>query len=150
MSTTKKSIFLLKMDLVLPQENMTSSRLPRLQQSLRIVGRQIRKLPSRIRRAARRGLERVLVRLGIKRHSERKLKLERFQSSTDKIFNVKRRGSRGAEESSGFISEEELEDEDFPPDYSNTELKMKIRPTDRGNFLTETDGPIEIEMIVFK
>lgn len=95
-------------------------------------------------------MERVLVRIGVKRHRERKQKLERFQSSIDKIFNVKRRGSRGAEESSGFISEEDLEDEDFPPDYSNSELKIKTIPTGRESLLTETDGPIEIEMTIFK
>lgn len=95
-------------------------------------------------------MERVLVRIGVKRHRERKQKLERFQSSIDKIFNVKRRGSRGPEESSGFISEEDLEDEDFPPDYSNSELQIKTIPTGRGSLLTETDGPIEIEMTIFK
>ncbi|KAJ7372302.1 hypothetical protein OS493_019746 [Desmophyllum pertusum] len=83
--------------------------LPRLQRNLRIIGKQIRTLPSRIRRAMRRGLERVLARLGMSRDPDRKL--ERFQSSIEKIFSTKRHGSRGADESSGFISdEEELED----------------------------------------
>ena len=96
----------------------------------------------------RRGLERILARLGFSRNSERKLK--RFQSSIEKIFSAKRRESRGADESSGFISEQELEDEDIPSDYSNTELKIKIIPVDPGSLSAETDGPIEIEMIVLK
>ena len=108
----------------------------------------IRKLPSRIRRAVRRGLERALVHLRLSRDPNRKL--ERFQSSIDKIFSANRRGSsRGADESSGFISDEE-ELDDVPPDYSNTDLQIKLVPVNPGGLSAETDGPIEIEMIVFK
>ena len=108
----------------------------------------IRELPSRIRRAVSRGLERVLVHLRLSRNPDRKLK--RFQSSIDKIFSANRRGSsRGADESSGFISDEE-ELDDVPPDYSNTELQIKLVPVNPGGLSAETDGPIEIEMIVFK
>ncbi|XP_078365990.1 uncharacterized protein LOC144650204 isoform X2 [Oculina patagonica] len=122
--------------------------LPRLRRNLRIIGKQIRKLPSRIRRAVRRGLERVFTRLRLSRDSNRKL--ERFQSSIEKIFSSKRRGSsRGADESSGFISDEE-ELDDVPPVYSNTELKIKAVPVNPGSLSAETDGPIEIEMIVFR
>ena len=107
----------------------------------------IRKLPSRIRRAARRGLERLLGRLRLSRDPKRKL--ERFQSSIEKIFSAKRHGSsRGPDESSGFISDEE-ELDDIPPDYSNTELQIKLVPVNPGSLAAETDGPIEIEMIVF-
>lgn len=107
----------------------------------------IRKLPSRIRRAVRRGLERLLVRLRLSRDPNRKL--ERFQSSIEKIFSTKRRGSsRAADESSGFISDEE-ELDDIPTDYSNTELQIKLVPVNPGSLSAETDGPIEIEMIVF-
>lgn len=95
----------------------------------------------------RRGLERVLARLGMSRDPDRKL--ERFQSSIEKIFSTKRHGSRGADESSGFISDEE-ELEDVPPDYSNTELKIKLVPVNPGSLSAETDGPIEIEMIIFQ
>ena len=95
----------------------------------------------------RRGLGRVLARLGMSRDPDRKL--ERFQSSIEKIFSTKRHGSRGADESSGFISDEE-ELEDVPPDYSNTELKIKLVPVNPGSLSAETDGPIEIEMIIFQ
>ena len=96
----------------------------------------------------RRGLERLLVHLRLSRDPTRKL--ERFQSSIDKIFSSSRRGSsRGADESSGFISDEE-ELDDVPPDYSNTDLQIKLVPVHPGGLSAETDGPIEIEMIVFK
>ena len=109
----------------------------------------IRNFPSSIRRAVRRGLERVFVLLRLSR--DRNRKLERFQSSIEKIFSTKRRGSsRGADESSGFISDEEEELDDVPPDYSNTELKIKVAPANPGSLSAETDGPVEIEMIVFK
>lgn len=108
----------------------------------------IRKLPSRIRRAVRRGLEKVLVRLRLSRDPDRKL--ERFQSSIAKIFSANGRGSsRGADESSGFISDEE-ELDDVLPDYSNTDLQIKLVPVNPGGLTAETDGPIEIEMVVFK
>ena len=96
----------------------------------------------------RRGLERLLVHLRLSRDPNRKL--ERFQSSINKIFSAHRRGSsRGADESSGFISDEE-ELDDVPPDYSNTDLQIKLVPVHPGGLSAETDGPIEIEMIVFK
>ena len=87
-------------------------------------------------------MERVRARFGMSRDTERKL--ERFQSSMAKIFSTNSRGSRG-QESSGFISDEE----DFP-DYSNTELKIRLTPPHSGTLAAETDGPIEIEMIVLK
>lgn len=80
------------------------------------------------------------------RDTERKL--ERFQGSMAKIFSTNSRGSRG-QESSGFISDEEDLDFDFP-DYSNTELKIRLTPPHPGTLTAETDGPIEIEMIVLK
>ena len=113
-----------------------------------ILFNRIRRLPTRIRRAVRRGLQRVLVRLRLSRDPDRKL--ERFQSSIAKIFSANRRGSsKAADESSGFISDEE-ELDDVPPDYSNTELQIKLVPVNPGGLSAETDGPIEIEMVVFK
>ena len=103
----------------------------------------IRSLPSRIRR----GLRRIFARLGRSRDSERKLK--RFQSSMEKIFSVNSRGSRGPE-SSGFISDEEDLDDNPPPDYSNSQLKIKLTSVKPGALMTETNGPIEIEMVVLK
>ena len=103
----------------------------------------IRSLPSRIRR----GLRRIFARLGRSRDSERKLK--RFQSSMEKIFSVNSRGSRGPE-SSGFISDEEDLDDNPPPDYSNSQLKIKLTSVKPGALMPETNGPIEIEMVVLK
>ena len=108
----------------------------------------IRTLPSRIRRTVRRGLERVFARFRRSRESNRKL--ERFQKSIEKIFGTRRRGnSREADESSGFISDEE-ELDDVTPDYSSTELEIQVSPVKPGSLSAETDGPIEIEMIVLK
>jgi len=42
-----------------------------------------------------------------------------------------------------------LED-DVTPDFSNTELKVKLTPVNPGTLKPETDGPVEIEMVVFK
>ena len=103
----------------------------------------IRSLPSRIRR----GLRQFFARLGRSRDSERKLK--RFQSSMEKIFSINSRGSRGPE-SSGFISDEEDLDDNTPPDYSNSQLRIKLTSVKPGALLTETDQPVEIEMVVLK
>lgn len=67
----------------------------------------------------------------------------------EKIFSVNSRGSRGPE-SSGFISEEEDLDNDTPPDYSNSQLKIKLTSVKPEALLTETDEPVEIEMVVLK
>ena len=67
----------------------------------------------------------------------------------EKIFSVNSRGSRGPE-SSGFISDEEDLDDNPPPDYTNSQLKIKLTSVKPGALMTETDGPIEIEMVVLK
>ena len=67
----------------------------------------------------------------------------------EKIFGVNSRGSRGPQ-SSGFISDEEDLDDNTPPDYSNSQLKIKLTSVKPGALTTETDGPIEIEMVVLK
>lgn len=109
-----------------------------------ILFHRIRSLPSRIRRVMRR----VLIRFGLSREPESKL--ERFQRSIAKIFSTNSRGSR-EQESSGFISDEEdLNSEYDIPDYSDTELKIRLNPPHQGTLTAETDGPVEIEMIVFK
>ncbi|KAK2565897.1 hypothetical protein P5673_010196 [Acropora cervicornis] len=113
-----------------------------------LIRDRIRSLPSRIRCAMERAWRRAFARIGRSRDSERKL--ERFQSSIAKIFRTNSRGSRGPE-SSGFISdEEELEDELPIPEYSNTQLKIGLTSTQSRVPMTETDGPVEIEMTVFK
>lgn len=95
-----------------------------------------------------RALRRVFARIGRSRDPERKL--ERFQSSIAKIFRTNSRGSHGPE-SSGFISdEEELEDEFPTPEYSNTQLKIGLTSNQPQVSMIETDGPVEIEMTVFK
>lgn len=76
-------------------------------------------------------------------------KLERFQNSMAKIFSINSRGSRG-QESSGFISDEDDLEDDEPPDYSNSELKIKLTPVNPRTLTAETDGPIEIEMVVLQ
>lgn len=98
----------------------------------------------------RRGLGRIFARLGISRDSHREL--DRFQSSMAKIFSTNSRGSRGSRgpESSGFISDEEDLEDDVTPDFSNTELKVKLTPVNPGTLKPETDGPVEVEMVVFK
>lgn len=66
-----------------------------------------------------------------------------------KIFSTNSRGSRG-QESSGFISDEDDLEDDEPPDYSNSELKIKLTPVNPRTLTAETDGPVEIEMVVFQ
>lgn len=67
----------------------------------------------------------------------------------EKIFSVNSRGSR-ALESSGFISDGEDLDDNPQPDYSNSQLKIKLTSVKPGALLTETHEPIEIEMVVLK